>query len=81
MAAGLFRIKFDNVLEFKELVGVSDIFLLSVACQFICASVAYMFNYFQWNFTLGLSLSSLVDVMVTVTLFVLLQKSRTGADT
>jgi hypothetical protein len=35
----------------------------------------------QWNFTLGMSLSSLVDIMVASSLFVLLQKSRTGADT
>ena len=75
MAADLFRIRLGNVLEFKKLVGVSDI---SAAFGFL----AYIYNYyFQWNFTLGLSLSSLVDVMVTISLFILLQKSRTGADT
>jgi hypothetical protein len=74
MAAELFRLKLGSVLEFKNLVGVSDI------SDFSCLHLCLTYTYFQWNFTLGLSLSSLVDVMVTASLFILLQKSRTGAD-
>ncbi|OCH90513.1 hypothetical protein OBBRIDRAFT_887615 [Obba rivulosa] len=36
------------------------------------------FNNVGWVFTLGLSLSSAVDIFITVTLFTILQRSRTG---
>ena len=35
----------------------------------------------QWVFTTGLSLSTTVDVLITVSLIALLQRSRTGFST
>ena len=35
----------------------------------------------QWVFTMGLSLSTAVDVLITISLIILLQRSRTGFST
>lgn len=53
-----------------------------------CATTVQMINLhsfsqfkedYRWLFTMGLALSSVVDILITCSLFFLLQKSRTGA--
>lgn len=55
--------------------------LISTAEMIRFGTYPLFISHFAWVFTIGLSLSAVVDVFITVTMLVILRKSRTGYST
>lgn len=77
----IFRLSKRNWLLIAPLLGIAFLRLVSAT-----ATTGTMLHYrsflgfrehFRWLFTLGLALSSVVDIIITISLFVLLMKSKT----